>query len=144
MKMRMLQDNARGCLEKTFLELEKACLEQEEALLRFEAQKKDLKKQLEESEAHNKVIKKQLEESIAQNEVLAQREMQLQQRNNSIMLEKEKADEKVLLISEEHKREKKELSRTIIELEKQLDVRRTLELEIELLSGALLLIIKNE
>ncbi|KAM5549208.1 hypothetical protein ABKV19_000583 [Rosa sericea] len=59
--------------------------------------------------------------------------------NNSIMLEK-KADEKVILLSEEHKREKNELFRTIIELEKQLDVKTALALEIERIRGALLLI----
>ncbi|KAM5583604.1 factor of DNA methylation 4 [Rosa sericea] len=140
MNIRMLQTNARGYLEKALSEQEKAFLEQDEALLRSEAQKKDLKKQLEESEAQNKVLKKQLEQNVAQKNVLAQRGRQLQRWNNSIKLEKKKADEKVLLLSEEHKREKNELFRTIIELEKQLDVKSTLALEIERIRGALLLI----
>ncbi|KAK9950964.1 hypothetical protein M0R45_006427 [Rubus argutus] len=139
MNIRKLQHNARDFLEKALSEQEKAFLEHDEALLKSEAQKKDLRKQLEESEAQNKELKKKLEQSVAQNKVLTQRERQLQQRNNSIMFEKKKADEKVLLLSEEHKREKNELLKTIIELEKQLDAKHTFVLEIERIRGALLL-----
>ncbi|XP_062017388.1 factor of DNA methylation 4-like isoform X2 [Rosa rugosa] len=129
MNIRMLQTNARGYLEKALSEQEKAFLEQDEALKVSEAQKKDLKKQLEESEAQNEVLKKQLEQSVSRNKVL-------QQRNNSIRLEYLKE----LQLSEEHKREKNELFKTIIELEKQLDVKTALALEIERIRGALLLI----
>ncbi|XP_054781818.1 factor of DNA methylation 1-like isoform X2 [Prosopis cineraria] len=52
-------------------------------------------------------------------------------------MEKKKANGNVLMLAEEHKREKEEALRQIIELEKQLDKKHLLEMEIEELEGKL-------
>ncbi|CAH2037441.1 unnamed protein product [Thlaspi arvense] len=51
--------------------------------------------------------------------------------------EQEKADESVLRLVEEHKRQKEEALDKILQLEKQLDIKQTLEMEIQELKGKL-------
>ncbi|KAK7848161.1 protein involved in de novo 2 [Quercus suber] len=61
-------------------------------------------------------------------------------RNSSLQLaslEQEKADVNVLKLAEDQKRQKEELHKRIIQLEKQLDAKQALELEIERLRGSL-------
>ncbi|KAK1320992.1 hypothetical protein QJS10_CPA03g01640 [Acorus calamus] len=61
-------------------------------------------------------------------------------RNDSLQLatlEQQKADESVLKLAEEHKREKEEALNKIILLEKQLDAKQKLEMEIEQRKGQL-------
>ncbi|KAI4355815.1 hypothetical protein L6164_004554 [Bauhinia variegata] len=52
-------------------------------------------------------------------------------------MEQKKSDENVLKLVEEHKREKEEALKKIIQLEKQLDAKQKLEMEIEELKGKL-------
>nr|POE73383.1 protein involved in de novo 2 [Quercus suber] len=61
-------------------------------------------------------------------------------RNSSLQLaslEQEKADVNVLKLTEDQKRQKEELHKKIIQLQKQLDAKQARELEIERLRGSL-------
>lgn len=60
----------------------------------------------------------------------------LRKMNDSATLEQKKADENVLALVEKHKTEKEDLHKEIIRLQKQIDQRQALELEIEQLRGA--------
>ncbi|PKI61724.1 hypothetical protein CRG98_017948 [Punica granatum] len=53
------------------------------------------------------------------------------------VLEQKKADENMLMLAEAQKREKEELHRKIIDLQKELDDKQALELEIQRMKGAL-------
>ncbi|XP_047316231.1 protein INVOLVED IN DE NOVO 2 [Impatiens glandulifera] len=87
-------------------------------------------KQLEMREAKNETERKKLSEDIEKNAL----------RNSSLQLasiEQIKADENVLKLAEEQKRKKEDLHKRIILLEKQLDAKQALELEIEQMKGSL-------
>ncbi|XVE59257.1 hypothetical protein DITRI_Ditri05aG0031500 [Diplodiscus trichospermus] len=80
---------------------------------------------------------KELFQREAQNEAET-RELQHEKlMNERAAFEQKKADENMLRLAEEQKREKEKLHRKIIELEKQLDAKQALELEIQGLKGAL-------
>ncbi|KNA06663.1 hypothetical protein SOVF_178930 [Spinacia oleracea] len=95
--------------------------------------------------------KKQLDwrtRELSKREVLTERERQKldeekqqnDERNNSLQMasvEQKKADENVLRLVEEQKREKEEALKKILQLEKELDARQKLQLEIEELKGKL-------
>lgn len=71
---------------------------------------------------------------------LNQEEQQNDERNNSLLMasmEQQKADENVLRLVEEQKREKEEALKKILLLEKELDAKQKLQLEIEELRGKL-------
>ncbi|PSS14242.1 Factor of DNA methylation like [Actinidia chinensis var. chinensis] len=57
--------------------------------------------------------------------------------NERAILEQKKADEKMLNLAENQKRQKEKLHKQIIELEKKLDAKQALELEIESMKGAI-------
>ncbi|TKY48414.1 Factor of DNA methylation 4 [Spatholobus suberectus] len=66
------------------------------------------------------------------------KKLYLERKNNEMaMMEQNKADEKVMHLAEEHKKEKEELHKKILELERKLDAKQALELDIEHLKGAL-------
>lgn len=109
---------------------------------------------LEEQEKMNHELdskKKQLDwrtRELGKREVLTERErlkleeekQQNDERNNSLQMasmEQKKADENVLRLVEEQKREKEEALKKILLLEKELDARQKLQLEIEELKGKL-------
>ncbi|GFS31195.1 XH/XS domain-containing protein [Actinidia rufa] len=57
--------------------------------------------------------------------------------NERAILEQKKADEKILNLAENQKRQMEKLHKQIIELEKKLDAKQALELEIECMKGAM-------
>ncbi|KAK9126961.1 hypothetical protein Scep_015807 [Stephania cephalantha] len=99
----------------------------------LDSQRKELEmrsKMLEMREAQGESQKRKLEEEKEQNAI----------RNNSLQmatLEQEKSDQNVLKLAEDQKREKEDLHQRILQLEKQLDAKQALELEIEGLRGSL-------
>lgn len=114
-----MQQNARGQFEMIFKEHEKITMQ-------LAAQSKELEqheKELEKREARNENEKKQL---------YSEKEM-----NERATLEQKKADENILRLAEDQQREKEKLHRKIIELQKKLDAKQALELEVEGMSGAL-------
>lgn len=117
-EIRKMQDNARSQLEKIFSEHERTTFQ-------VEARKKELIKretELAMREAHNEKESQKLELE--------------KQMNARAALEQKKAEENVLKLAEEQKREKEKLRMQIIELEKKLDAKQALELEIQRLKGA--------
>ncbi|XWS74132.1 hypothetical protein CRYUN_Cryun02cG0189200 [Craigia yunnanensis] len=90
----------------------------------------DQKRELEQRE-------KELLQREAQNEAETRKLQHEKMMNERAALEQKKADENMLRLAEEQKREKEKLHREIIELEKQLDTKQALELEIQGLTGAL-------
>ncbi|KHG06632.1 KilA-N domain-containing protein [Gossypium arboreum] len=99
----------------------------------LETHKKELELrgvELEKREALNETERKKLAEELEQNAV----------QNSSLQmaaLEQKRADENVMKLAEDQKRQKEELHNRIIQLEKQLDQKQALELEIEQLRGSL-------
>ncbi|KAJ4968313.1 hypothetical protein NE237_015014 [Protea cynaroides] len=99
----------------------------------LESQMKDLErrgKELEKREAQNETERRKLQEDKEKN---ARRNSSLQKAT----LEQKKADENVLKLADDHQRQKEELHKRILHLEKKLDAKQALELEIERLKGTL-------
>lgn len=125
-EIRKIQTGARDHFQKILNDHEKIKLQ-------LESHKKELEmrgSELEKREAKNESDRRSLSEEIEKNAV----------RNSSLelaALEQQKADEDVLKLAEDQKRQKEELHNRIIRLEKQLDAKQALELEIERLRGAL-------
>ncbi|KAF3450961.1 hypothetical protein FNV43_RR07050 [Rhamnella rubrinervis] len=125
-KSRNLQRLARENVRRVLQEQEKLNYE-------LEAKKKELdsrSKELNKREALTERDRQKLDEEMKKNDV----------RNNSLQLasiEQKKSDENVLRLVEEQKREKEEALNKILQLEKQLDAKQKLEMEIEELKGKL-------
>ncbi|KAL6275842.1 hypothetical protein ACE6H2_019443 [Prunus campanulata] len=107
-------------------QLAKICLDHKKTALELEAKKKELEDR-----------EKQLQQRRAQNDSERRKIYHERKMNEMATLEQKKADEKMLRLAEEQKREKEKLNKRIIELEKQLDAKQVLELEIERMRGAL-------
>ncbi|ESW35402.1 hypothetical protein PHAVU_001G232400 [Phaseolus vulgaris] len=105
----------------------------EKLKMQLESQKNELelrKIQLEKREAHNESERKKLAEEIEENAT----------KNSSLQmatLEQKKSDENVMKLAEDQKRQKEQLHAKIIQLQKQLDMKQELELEIQQLKGSL-------
>ncbi|KDP44945.1 hypothetical protein JCGZ_01445 [Jatropha curcas] len=125
-EIKKIQMSAREHFQKIFNDHEKLKLQ-------LESQKRELEmrgSELEQREARNESDRRLLSEEIEKNAI----------RNSSLQLaslEQQKADESVLKLAEDQKRQKEELHNRIIQLEKQLDAKQALELEIERLRGSL-------
>lgn len=125
-EIRKIQTSARDHFQKIFNDHEKLKLQ-------LESHKRELDlrgRELEKREAHNENERKKLCEEIEKNVM----------KNSSLQLaavEQQKADEKVYKLAEDQKKQKENLHRRIIQLEKQLDAKQALELEIERLRGTL-------
>ncbi|KAI4302396.1 hypothetical protein MLD38_038145 [Melastoma candidum] len=105
----------------------------EKQKLQLESHKKALElrgQELEQREAKNEVDRKMLSEEIEKNALM----------NSSLRLaslEQQKADDNVLKLAEEQKKQQEALHNRIIQLERQLDAKQALEMEIEQLRGTL-------
>ncbi|KAJ6317670.1 hypothetical protein OIU76_013252 [Salix suchowensis] len=125
-EMRKIQTSARDHFQKILTDHEKIKSQ-------LESHKKELEmrgSELEKREAKNECDRRILSEEIGKNAI----------RNSSLelaALEQQKADADVLKLAEDQKRQKEELHNRIFKLEKQLDTKQALELEIERLRGAL-------
>nr|GEV22035.1 factor of DNA methylation 4-like [Tanacetum cinerariifolium] len=105
--------------EKTTKQLENIFIEHEQSKRRLEDREKELRAR----EAVNDTEKRKLDSE--------------KKKNQSAIMEQKKADERMLKLAEDQKRQKEELHDQIIELQKQLDDRQRLELEIKQMKGAL-------
>ncbi|GFS37040.1 XH/XS domain-containing protein [Actinidia rufa] len=125
-EIKKIQSSAREHFLKIFNDHEKLKLQ-------LESQKKDLElrgQELEKREAQTENESKKLSEEIEKNAI----------KNSSLQMaamEQMRADENVLKLAEDQKRQKEELHKRIIQLEKQLDAKQALALEIEQLRGTL-------
>ncbi|KAI4299565.1 hypothetical protein L6164_033009 [Bauhinia variegata] len=123
-EIRKMQLSARDHYHRIFDDHEKLKLQ-------LESQKNELelrRVELEKREAQNESERRKLSEEIEKNA----------RRNSSLglaALEQQKADENIMKLADDHKREKEQLDAKIIQLEKQLDMKQKLELEIEQLRG---------
>ncbi|GAB4850493.1 hypothetical protein Ancab_029799 [Ancistrocladus abbreviatus] len=119
---RLARDHVRRILE-----------EQEKLSHELESKKKQIDwrtRELNKREALTERERQKLDEEKKQNDV----------RNSSLQMasmEQRKADENVLRLVEQQKREKEEALKKILQLEKQLDAKQKLEMEIEELKGKL-------
>ncbi|KAK9186494.1 hypothetical protein WN944_017881 [Citrus x changshan-huyou] len=125
-EIKKIQLSARDHFQRIFTDHEKLKLQ-------LESQKKELElrgEELEKRETQNENDRKILAEEIEKNAM----------RNNSLQLAslvQQKADENVRKLAEDQKKQKEDLHNRIIQLEKQLDAKQALALEIERLKGSL-------
>ncbi|EPS61376.1 hypothetical protein M569_13419, partial [Genlisea aurea] len=123
-EMKRIEASARDHFKKIFSDHEKMKFQ-------LEAQKKDLElrgQELQKREAHNEIEKKRLSEDLEQNAV----------ENCSLQAaaeEERKANETAMSLAEKHKKEQEVLHTKIIDLEKKLDAKQALELELAQLRG---------
>ncbi|KAL5973330.1 hypothetical protein ACLOJK_029980 [Asimina triloba] len=109
-------------------------------LLENEDLKSELEKQRQELEWRCKELDKRAIHSDVERRKLLEERRKNDMKNSSLQmatLEQKKADENFLRLVEEHKREKEEAQKRILELERKLDQRQALELEIEQMKGKL-------
>ncbi|XP_023904334.1 factor of DNA methylation 4 [Quercus suber] len=118
-QIRMVQQKSHNHFAQISLEHQKSTQRLEEQMKRLEQREKELQQR----EAQNETERREL---------LDEKKMV-----ERATLEQKYADEKVLKLAEEQKIEKEKLHSKIIELEKKLDARQALELEIERMRGAL-------
>ncbi|EYU43462.1 hypothetical protein MIMGU_mgv1a002657mg [Erythranthe guttata] len=125
-EIRKIQSSAWDHYKKIFKDHEKLKVE-------LETQKRDLERrgqELMKRETHNKIERERLAEELEQNAV----------KNCSLQAaakEQRRADENVMKLAEEHKKQKEKLHKRIIQLEKQLDAKQAVQLEVEQLRGKL-------
>ncbi|KAK4492054.1 hypothetical protein RD792_002846 [Penstemon davidsonii] len=117
-EMKKMQDDASD-------QLRQISKEHEKSKMQLEAQREELKlreKELKQRQALNEREKINLDHQKNMNEMA--------------IMEQKKADEKMLKLAEEQKREKERLHKEIIELEAELDKKQALELQIQQIKGA--------
>ncbi|EEF30946.1 conserved hypothetical protein [Ricinus communis] len=117
--MKKIQQCARDQFEKNSLAHEKVTLD-------LEAQRKELD-----------LREKELQQREFQNDSERRKLHHEQKMNERTIMEQKMADENMLRLAEEQKEQKEKLRKKILELEKKLDARQALELQIERMKGAL-------
>ncbi|KAH6787150.1 XH/XS domain-containing protein [Perilla frutescens var. hirtella] len=125
-EIKKIESSARDHFRRIFKDHEKVKSQ-------LEIQKRDLElrgQELMKRETHNEIERKKLIEDLEQNAV---KSCSLQAASE----EQRKADKKVMKLAEEQKKQKEDLRKRIILLEKQLDTKQALQLEIEQLRGNL-------
>ncbi|XP_023755211.2 protein INVOLVED IN DE NOVO 2 [Lactuca sativa] len=105
--------------EKVNEQLKKISIEHEQSKLQLEEHEKELRAR----EARNESEQKKLDNEKKMNEMA--------------ILEQKKADERMLKLADDQKREKEKLHQKIIDLQKKLDDKQRLELEIKQMEGAM-------
>ncbi|KAL8233565.1 hypothetical protein R6Q59_019665 [Mikania micrantha] len=125
-EIKKIESGAREHFQKIFNDHEKVKLQLQNQRRELELQGQELQKR----DAVNEIEQKRLAEEIAENAI---KNSSLQKASD----EQTKADESVIKLAEEQKREKEELHKKIIMLEKQLDSKHAIELEIEKMKGQL-------
>ncbi|XP_058777000.1 factor of DNA methylation 4-like [Vicia villosa] len=105
--------------------MEKVSKDHEKAMLELEARRKEL------SSREENLQKRQADNHSERNKLY------LEKKNNEMAIaEQQKADDKMMRLAEEHQKEKDKLHKKIHDLERGLDAKQALELEIERLRGA--------
>ncbi|GAV70287.1 XS domain-containing protein/XH domain-containing protein/zf-XS domain-containing protein [Cephalotus follicularis] len=125
-EMKKIQQRSRDHYQRIFNDHEKLKQQLESHKIELELRGTELEKR----EAKNESEQKKLFEEIEQNTI----------KNSSLQLatfEQQRADENVMKLAEDQKRQKEELHNRIIKLEMQLDAKQALELEIEQMRGTL-------
>lgn len=125
-EIRKIQVSAREHLQKIFSEHQKFKAQLESHKKELESRKEELEKRESFNESESKKLSEEIEKNAMQNS-----SVQL------ASLEQQRADENVLKLAEDQERQKENLHKRIIQLEKQLDTKQALELEIEGLKGKL-------
>ncbi|XP_058762137.1 factor of DNA methylation 4-like [Vicia villosa] len=105
--------------------LQNVSKDHEKAMLELEARRKEL------SSREENLQKRQADNHNERNK------LSLEKKNNEMAIaEQQKADDKMMRLAEEHQKEKDKLHKKIHDLERGLDAKQALELEIERLKGA--------
>ncbi|MBA0598434.1 hypothetical protein Gorai_008197 [Gossypium raimondii] len=120
------QQSARLHYQKVFSDHEKVKSQLESHRKDLELREVELEKREALIEGERKKLAEELEENVVQNSAL-----------RLAALEQKRADENLMQLAEDQKRQKEELHNRIIQLEKQLDQKQALELEIEQLRGSM-------
>ncbi|KAL2332137.1 hypothetical protein Fmac_019718 [Flemingia macrophylla] len=107
-------------------EWEKFYMDREKARLNLRAQRKVLEDR-----------EKDLQRCQVQNENERRRLYRERKNNEMAIVEQNKADERVMHLAEEHKKEKEKMNKKILELQRKLDDKQRLELDIQQLKGHL-------
>ncbi|ESQ45681.1 hypothetical protein EUTSA_v10010188mg [Eutrema salsugineum] len=125
-ELNAIQERALGHVNKIFENHKKLTMQ-----LELEKQKLEIKgNELAKREAHNEIERKKLAEELEQNA----------SKNSALELatmEQQKADEEVRKLAESQRREKDELHKRLIRLERERDQKQAIELEMEQLRGEL-------
>ncbi|XP_059455893.1 protein INVOLVED IN DE NOVO 2 [Corylus avellana] len=124
--LRKVQLSARDHFQRIFNDHEKIKLQLESQKKELEMRGIELEKRDAQSESERRLLAEEIEKNAIKNSSL-----------QLASLEQQKADENVLKLAEDQKRQKEKLHNRIIQLEKQLDAKQALELEIEQLRGQL-------
>ncbi|PIA35287.1 hypothetical protein AQUCO_03600156v1 [Aquilegia coerulea] len=109
-------------------------------LLDHEKRRSDLESQREEIELHARKLEKRHAQSESERRKLIEEQEEISRKNNALQMAtmaQKKADANVMRVVETHKLAKENLHKRIINLEKELEAKQAIELEIEQLRGSL-------